>query len=321
MRPGSPASPVARLGDVVMTTQSQVALDDLATLLPDWRTHLRARNIAATTISSYHTVGENLLRFLRAQGMPTTATGVKGEHLEAFLADLGDRVSPATTAKHYRSLQQLFRWLLDDGEIIGSPMERMRPPLVPEQPVDIFTDDELIRLLAAAKGNTFENRRDTALLRMLIDTGMRAAELMGLAVTDLDDEQSVAHVMGKGRRARAVPFGPKTADALRRYRRARAAHPAAALPALWLGKKGVLGDSGLRQILDRRALESGVSNVHPHRFRHTYAHTWLANGGQEQDLMRLAGWRSREMVGRYAASAADGRARDAYHRAGLGDRI
>jgi hypothetical protein len=56
-------------------------------------------------------------------------------------------------------------------------------------------------------------------------------------------------------------------------------------------------------------------------FRHTFAHTWLANGGQEQDLMRLAGWRSREMVGRYGASAADERARDAHRRAGLADKL
>lgn len=253
--------------------------------------------------------------------MPTGAGTVRRDHLEAFLADLSERVSPATVAKHYRSLQQLFRWLVEDGEIPASPMERMRPPQVPEQPVDVFTDDELGRLLAACKGNTFENRRDTALLRMLIDTGMRAAELCGLAVTDLDDEQAVAHVMGKGRRGRAVPYGLKTADSLRRYRRARATHPLAARPDLWLGKKGALTDSGLRQVLERRALEAGVQNVHPHRFRHTYAHTWLASGGQEHDLMRLAGWRSPQMVGRYAASAGAERARENYRKAALGDRL
>lgn len=102
--------------------------------------------------------------------MPTTASGITRDHLEAFLADLGDRVSPATVAKHYRSAQQLFRWLVEDGEITHSPMERMRPPAVPEQPVDVFADEELRRLLEAARGNTFENRRDTAMLRMLCET-------------------------------------------------------------------------------------------------------------------------------------------------------
>lgn len=304
-----------------VTGVSAPAFDDLRTLLPDWRTHLRARNVAPSTIDSYQRVGHNLLDYLLAAGMPTAAGGVHREHLEAFLADMSDRLAPATVAKHYRSLQQLFRWLVDDGEIDASPMAKMRPPAVPEQPVDVFTDDELRALLAAAKGNTFENRRDTAVLRFLIDTGVRASELIGLAVADVDLEHAEATVMGKGRRARTVPYGTKTADAIRRYLRVRHQHPQAASNALWLGKKGPLTSSGLAQLLERRANDAGVTDVHPHRFRHTYAHTWLANGGQEHDLMRLAGWRSPQMVGRYAASAGAERARDNYRKAALGDRL
>jgi site-specific recombinase XerD len=93
---------------------------------------------------------QNLVDFLVEQGMPTTVTGVTREHIEAFLGDMLDRLSAATTAKHYRSLQQFWKWLLEDGEITRSPMERMSPPAVPEQPVPILTDDELRRLLLAA---------------------------------------------------------------------------------------------------------------------------------------------------------------------------
>jgi len=305
-----------------------VAVDDLSLLLPDWATHLRARNIAPRTIDSYAAVGRDFLTYLRDKGMPTAVSAVRREHIEAFLADLSDRptkrggpMSAATVARHYRSLQQMFRWLDEDGEITDNPMARMRPVQVPLQPVPVFTDDELRALLKVCAGNTFENRRDTALIRFLLDTGVRSSELVGISLDDVDRDKMTAFVMGKGRKGRTVPFGVKTADALRRYLRARQTHPAVAHPALWLGKKGPLTASGLAQLLERRGDDAGVPGVHPHRFRHYFAHAWLINGGQEVDLMRLAGWESPQMVARYAKSAGVERAHANYRDRSPGDRL
>jgi site-specific recombinase XerD len=296
--------------------------EPLSEFLADWQVHLRAKNRSRGTIESYLTVGRAFCDYLDTNHIDDAHTAISRATIEGYLAEMNDRVKPATTAKHYRSLQQLFRWLVVDGELDRSPMETMTPPHVPEQPVPVLDLDQIAALLVACKGNTFENRRDTAIIRLFLDTGMRAGELIGLAVDDIDREQSVAFVMGKGGRGRACPFGSRTTDALRRYLRFRARHPLAAMhTALWLGTKGAMTDSGVRQMLERRCKDANVEAVHPHQFRHTYAHRWLAAGGQETDLMRLAGWRSREMVGRYAASAADERARDSHRKFALGDQI
>ena len=101
-----------------------------------------------STIASYLGVAQGFVRFLDAQELPATAGAIRREHIELYLSQLADqvvgrgrqpaKVSPATVAKHFRSLQQLFVWLVDDGELERSPMERMRPPTVPEQPVEVL---------------------------------------------------------------------------------------------------------------------------------------------------------------------------------------
>ena len=112
-------------------------------------------------------------------------------------------------------MQQFFGWLVWEEEIDRSPMERMRPPRVPEAPVPVLTDDQLRRLLVSTDGRDFLDRRDRGIIRLLSDTGCRRGEIAALTTTDVSlEERDITTVIGTGSRVRIVPFGLKTAQAL-----------------------------------------------------------------------------------------------------------
>jgi site-specific recombinase XerC len=205
---------------------------DASRLILSWARHLRAANLSPRTIQSYTESARQLTDYLAAQGMPTTVAAITREHVESFIEYVLDTRKASTAGVRYRSLQQFFKWAVEDGEIAASPMARMRPPKAPEQPVPVLPEDALRRLLATCDPRTLEGRRDLAILLVFIDTGVRLAELAGLTLDDLDLDVGELRVLGKGNRVRVVRIGRKVVKALDRYLRLRDQHRAADEP--WL---------------------------------------------------------------------------------------
>lgn len=293
----------------------------LADLHASFNRELRAEGRSPATLRLYGQSIRFYCRWLETQGRTATLDELTRAGIRAWLAELSDTLEVNTVRTRYRGLRRFCQWLVDEDELDANPMEKLSPPTPKAKPVPVLSDDDLAALLKACNGKTFNDRRDEALVRILLDTGLRNSEVCGLTIGTVDLDAGSAIVKGKGGKVRAVYFGARTARALDRYIRARGAHRWAHLDALFLTQRGAISPDGIRDRMHVLASRAGIDHLHPHQFRHTFAHDFLMAGGQERDLKRLAGWSSDVMLERYGASAADARARAAAKRLSRGDRV
>lgn len=289
-----------------------------------WRKAIRTKNLSPCTEASYLRTAAQWTAWLAAEGYDIEPQDVRPYHVDEFIAEVISETSPANGAHHYRNLRVFLGWLVKREELAANPMKQTEPPNVPEKIIPLLTDDEHARVLAVCKGRDFVSRRDTAIVLLFIDTGLRVSELAGLNVADINLQTRQFAVRGKGSKVRLVGFGNSAGLALARYLKMRADRPHAGSPALWLSsrRRMPMRADGIKNMLSRRGRQAGLSGpLHAHRFRHDFSHRWQDAGGSEHGLMLIAGWSSTKMPRHYGKQAAAKRALAEQSRLGIADRI
>ena len=251
-----------------------------------------------------------LATYAEEQHWPSVAH-LTTSHIEEYLASLqvrrrwfGDRdgtskaYSQSSIETQYRRLKRFFNWLVERGHVETNPLNLIPHPHIDEWVVQTVAAEEMTRLLqltnpakARWPAEVFRLTRNRAVLLMLWDRPVRKTELGLLTVGAVDMDVGAVLVFGKGRRERWMPLGNVALEAMWNYMQLRA-ELAKGTEAFWVDKSGNgMEPDWLRHMLSRLGKDAGVSNLHPHRFRHTYAVTALRSGKPERVLMLNGGWK------------------------------
>lgn len=311
-------------------------MEDYWDLVADYESYLRAKPSSPESIRTYNASHKDFTGYLAREGIPLVVADITRQHLEHYLDDLMNarHRSVGTAITHYKGLHAFFNWLVNVDELAVSPMFKMHTPRGPDKAPHILADEQIIALLRACRGHDYFSRRDFAMIRVLLDTGIRRGELVSMRYdpddpTWLDLDHGLALVRGKNRGRIGdleISFNARTEEALRSFIRARRKFWAdrepnlAERPELWLSNYGPLRADSVRNIILRRARQAGIGHIHPHLFRHAFVHDGLSNGLLEGEVAELLGI-TPGVLGRYGRKGRHDRAIAAHKRLRRGDRV
>ncbi|WP_062465579.1 tyrosine-type recombinase/integrase [Demequina maris] len=293
-------------------------------LLAAFEGHLRhERGLSGNTVRAYLGDLVNLGNHLgadRGDALDAVLAGVVLADLRAWLAAMdGDGLSRTTLARRGAAARAFFAWASDTGRIVPNPALRLASARPATVLPTVLTSSEVETLLDVARTRADDgdpiHLRDWAAVEMLYATGMRVGELAGVDLGDLDLDERLVRVVGKGDKERVVPFGVPAAVATTAWiERGRPALVSEATgKALLLGRRGQRVDQRqVREAVHELCRLAGVDEVAPHALRHTAATHLLTGGSDLRSVQEVLGHASLATTQRYTHVSAE-RLRAAYH--------
>ena len=275
---------------------------DFSQALAAFLRHGEAKALSAQTLEWYEGKLRPFLEFARQASLSPSET--ENHHLRAFLASLS--CGPATHNGYLRALRAFFGWLHREGYLPSNPAAGLEKQKEFQRLPSALSSQQVASLLRVVNTSTWTGRRDYALYVLLLDTGLRISEALGLDLEDVNWAESTLVVMGKGRKQRQVPFGRAAKRALLKWLEARGEIPGQS--AVFVTRQGErMLRRHARLQLYRHMEKARVQGVKkgPHSLRHTFATEWLRGGGDVFALQKILGHSTLEMTRRYVSLLTD----------------
>lgn len=297
-----------------MTNHTQIHA--LTLPLESFLVDCQARSLRPSTIQAYRQYNLLFFDFIRDKGV-FRVEDIAAVHIRAYMVYLQGRGWAQTSiASAYRMMRVFFNFLVRDDVLTRSPMAQVRIPKVDRRLKSAFADREIRSMLKAAIVP-----RDKALIMFLLDTGARISEVLAVNIGDVDIATGRVFLQHtKDREQRIVYLGSQARRLLLKYYRTLAIRPDAPL---WvdLRRGRRLLRNGVQQLLTRIGKRAGVVECGPHRFRRTFAISYLRNGGDIFTLQRILGHASLDMVKQYLGALNDDDTAKAHSQYAPGDRM
>jgi len=218
-----------------------------------------------------------------------------------YIPEQGHLLSPKTVQCHVRALKAFSSWLYNEGCTDGNRLGHLKLPKAPSKIMEPLTSEEIEMVSAAIDKSSPAGMRNYAVVVTLLDTGLRASEIAGVTLGQLNLDAGYIKVMGKGSKERIVPIGKYVQKTLWVYIEKGRPKPAFSdCDNLFLspGGRPITGNT-IKLVFSRLAKRSGVERLHAHLCRHTFAINYLLNGGDIFSLQQILGHTSLDMVRLY----------------------